>query len=321
MEPRVLFPEIEPYATRLLKVSALHTIHFEEAGNKDGVPVVFLHGGPGGGLSPTYRRFFDPAHYRIVLIDQRGCGNSTPHGELTENTTWDLVRDIERVRETLGVRRWIVFGGSWGSTLGLAYAVTHPDRVLGLVVRGIFLCRKKELQWFYQDGASTIFPDAWEDYLAPIPADERGDLIAAYYRRLTSSDEAERLRCALAWCRWEATTSYLVPNEANIREHAEPRRALALARIECHYFKHDTFFASDNFLLENVSKIRHLPGVIVHGRYDLVCPMSNAWDLHRAWPEAAFTIVPDAGHTAMEIGTRSRLLEATEAFKRLGQDG
>jgi len=201
MEARELFPEIEPYATRRLKVSALHTIHIEEVGNKGGVPVVFLHGGPGGGLSPTYRRFFDPAHFRVVLIDQRGCGNSTPHGELAENTTWDLVRDIENVRETLGIRRWIVFGGSWGSTLGLAYAVTHPNRVLGLIVRGIFLCRRKELQWFYQDGAGTIFPDAWADYLAPIPVEERGDLIAAYYRRLTGSDESERLRAALAWCR------------------------------------------------------------------------------------------------------------------------
>lgn len=317
MDVRELFPEIEPYNTQFLKVSALHTIYYEEVGSREGVPVVFLHGGPGGGLTPDYRRFFDPKHYRVVLIDQRGAGKSTPHAELAENTTWDLVRDIERVREELGIRRWIVFGGSWGSTLSLAYAVTHPERVLGLIVRGIFLCRKQEIDWFYQCGASHIFPDAWEEYLAPIPQDERGDLLAAYHRRLTGDDLEARVKCALAWSKWEAATCYLIPNEQNIRDFEDPKRALALARIECHYFKNKIFFESDNFLLENVDKIRHIPGVIIHGRYDVVCPVSNAWDLHRAWPEAQLTIVPDAGHTAMHVGTRARLLEATETFKEI----
>ncbi len=317
MSVRELFPKIEPYHSETLKVSALHTIYLEEVGNKAGAPILFLHGGPGGGLSDDYRRFFDPQHYRVVLIDQRGSGKSTPHAELAENTTWDLVRDIEAVREHFGIRRWIVFGGSWGSTLALAYAVTHPDRVLGLILRGIFLCRKKEIDWFYQEGASNIFPDAWDAYLAPIPAAERRDLVGAYHRRLIGKDEAERLRCAVAWSKWEASLTYLLPNEKTIRESEDPRKALALARIECHYFKHGTFFETDSFLLENVGKIRHIPGVIIHGRYDLVCPIANAWDLHRAWPEAELTIVPNAGHAGLEVGTRSRLLEATEAFKRI----
>ena len=317
MELREFFPEIEPYRTKRLKVSDLHTIYVEEAGNPEGVPVVFLHGGPGGGLSPTYRRFFDPRHYRVVLFDQRGAGKSTPHAELDQNTTWDLVRDIETIREDLGIRRWIVFGGSWGSTLGLAYAVTHPERVLGLILRGIFLCRKLEIDWFYQEGASHVYPDAWEKYLAPIPQAERGDLVGAYHRRLTGADEAEKLRCAIAWSKWEASTMYLIPNEATIREHEEPKGALSLARIENHYFKHGTFFETDNYLLEKVDKIRHIPGVIIHGRYDLVCQVRNAWDLHRAWPEAELAVVPNAGHAAMEPDTRSRLIQATEDFKRI----
>jgi len=317
MDLRDFFPEIEPYRTKRLKVSDLHTIYVEEVGNPEGVPVVFLHGGPGGGLSPSYRRFFDPGHYRVVLLDQRGSGRSTPHAELRENTTWDLVRDIEKIREDLGVRRWIVFGGSWGSTLGLSYAVTHPERVLGLILRGIFLTRKLEIDWFYQEGASYVFPDAWEKYLAPIPEAERGDLVGAYYRRLTGDNEAERLRCAIAWSKWEASTMYLIPNEASIREHEDPRAALSLARIECHYFKHGTFFETDNHLLETVHRVRHIPGVIIHGRYDLVCPMRSAWDLHRAWPEADFSIVPNAGHAGLEPGIRTRLIQATEDFKRI----
>jgi proline iminopeptidase len=321
MDVTELYPEIDPYRTDMLKVSALHTLYYEEVGNPKGVPIVFLHGGPGGALSPNHRRFFDPAHYRVVLYCQRGAGRSTPHAELAENTTWDLVRDLEALRQALGIGKWIVFGGSWGSTLALAYAVTHPERVVGLIVRGIFLCRRKEIRWFYQEGASNLFPDAWEEYLAPIPPSERGDLVGAYYRRLTGNDPAERLRCALAWSLWEAKTSYLIPDEQNIREHAEPDRALAVARIECHYFHHHSFFAADNFLLDQVGRIRDLPGVIVHGRYDLVCPVTNAWDLHRAWPEAAFTIVPNAGHSALEVGNRARLMQATEDFKRLRADG
>ncbi|HZS85672.1 MAG TPA: prolyl aminopeptidase [Stellaceae bacterium] len=321
MDIRELFPAIEPFRSKQLDVSALHRIYYEEVGNPEGVPILFLHGGPGGGLAPDHRRFFDPRHYRVVLIDQRGAGKSTPHAELRENTTWHLVDDIEAVREDCGIAKWIVFGGSWGSTLALAYAITHPEKVLGLILRGIFLCRKLEIDWFYQEGASHVFPDAWEDYLAPIPEGERGDLVAAYHRRLTGADEMERLRCAVAWSKWEASTMHLVPNDATIREHEDPRKALALARIECHYFANRIFFASDNFLLENIHRIRHLPGTIIHGRYDVVCPMRNAWDLHRAWPEAELVIVPDAGHTALEVGTRSRLLEATEAFKRVKAAG
>ena len=314
MELRDFFPEIEPYRTRRLKVSDLHALYVEEVGNPEGVPILFLHGGPGGGLSPTYRRFFDPRHYRVVLFDQRGAGKSTPHAELDQNTTWDLVHDIEKIREDLGIRRWIVFGGSWGSTLGLSYAVTHPERVLGLVLRGIFLCRKLEIDWFYQEGASYVFPDAWEKYLAPIPEAERGDLVGAYHRRLTGANEDEKLRCAIAWSKWEASTMYLIPNEATIHEHEEPKGALALARIENHYFKHGTFFETDNYLLEHVHRIRHIPGAIIHGRYDLVCPVRNAWDLHRAWPEAELRIVPDAGHSAFEAGTARELVKATDAF-------
>src|SRR5579883_149984 len=321
MDIRELFPAIEPFRSKQLDVSALHRIYYEEVGNPEGVPILFLHGGPGGGLAPDHRRFFDPRHYRVVLIDQRGAGKSTPHAELRENTTWHLVDDIEAVREDCGIAKWIVFGGSWGSTLALAYAITHPEKVLGLILRGIFLCRKLEIDWFYQEGASHVFPDAWEDYLAPIPEGERGDLVAAYHRRLTGADEMERLRCAVAWSKWEASTMHLVPSDATIREHEDPRKALALARIECHYFANRIFFASDNFLLENIHRIRHLPGTIIHGRYDVVCPMRNAWDLHRAWPEAELIIVPDAGHTALEVGTRSRLLEATEAFKRVKAAG
>ena len=311
-----LYPEIEPYCAEMLKVSALHTIYYEEIGNPRGVPIVFLHGGPGGALSPNHRRFFDPEHYRVVLLCQRGAGRSTPSGELRENTTWDLVQDLETLREKLGIRRWIVFGGSWGSTLALAYAVTHPDRVLGLIVRGIFLCRKKEIDWLYQEGASNLFPDPWEEYLAAIPPAERGDLVGAYYKRLTGADEGERLRAALAWSLWEAKTSYLVPDEQNIREHGEPQRALALARIECHYFQHRAFFATGNFLLEQIGRVRHLPGVIVQGRYDVVCPPVSAWDLHRAWPEATLHITPDAGHSAFEAGNLDALITATDRFAK-----
>jgi proline iminopeptidase len=316
-EIRELFPPIEPYRTGFLQVSPLHRVYYEEAGNPNGVPALFLHGGPGGGLSPDYRRFFDPQHYRVVLFDQRGAGKSTPHAELAENTTWDLVADAERIRETLGIAKWVVFGGSWGSTLGLSYAVTHPDRVLGLILRGIFLCRKEEIDWFYQGGAHHIFPDVWETYLKPIPPAEHGDLLGAYHRRLTGSNEAERTACALAWSKWEAATTFLIPNADNIHDFEDPQRALALARIECHYFQNRIFFPTDNYLIENVGKIRHLPAVIIHGRYDVVCPVKNAWDLHRAWPEAEFHIVPDAGHGAMHVGTRSRLVAATEGFKRL----
>jgi proline iminopeptidase len=314
-ERRTLYPEIEPYDTGKLKVSDLHTLHYEQCGNPNGKPVVFLHGGPGGGINPNYRRFFDPKAYRIVLFDQRGCGKSTPHAELADNTTWHLVADIERLREHLGIARWQVFGGSWGSTLALAYAQTHPDKVTELVLRGIFMLRRWELEWFYQKGCDALFPDAWESYLAAIPEAERGDLMSAYYRRLTSADPKVRVEAARAWSVWEAATSHLYQDPAHIASSGEDEFALAFARIECHYFVHGGFFEHDDQLLRNVDRIRQIPAVIVQGRYDVVCPMRSAWDLHRAWPEADLRIVPDAGHSALEPGIAHELLEATDRFR------
>ncbi|MFN2454029.1 MAG: prolyl aminopeptidase [Pyrinomonadaceae bacterium] len=310
-----LYAPIEPYDQGMLKVSPRHSIYYEQCGNAEGQPVVFLHGGPGGGIVPDYRRFFDPQHYRVILFDQRGAGRSTPHAELQENTTWDLVADIERLREHFGVERWQVFGGSWGSTLSLAYAQRHPERVTSLVLRGIFLCRPKEIAWFYQEGASAIFPDVWEEYLRVIPEAERNDMLAAYHRRLTSTDEDVRLEAARAWSAWEGSTSKLFPDSNLIEHFNEPHLALSLARIECHYFMNNCFFETDNFLIENVGKIRHIPAVIVQGRYDVVCPMMSAWELHKAWPEASLQVVPDAGHSAMEIGITSALVEATNRFR------
>ena len=307
-----LYPAIEARTTGMLPVSELHTIYFEESGNPDGIPVVFVHGGPGAGTDPAHRRFFDPARYRIILFDQRGAGRSTPHAELRENTTWDLVADMEKLRAHLGVSRWAVFGGSWGSTLALAYAETHPDVVLGLVLRGIFLLRDKEIDWFYQGGADMLFPDAWQDYLAPIPGDERGDLVSAYYKRLTSEDPDVRLEAARAWSIWEGRTSKLIVSEEMVQKFDEPAFALAFARIECHYFIHRGFFGRDDHLLHYASRLRDIPGYIVQGRYDVVCPMRSAWDLHLAWPEARLTIVPDAGHSAFETGIELALLDATD---------
>ena len=311
---RTLYPEIEPYNAGFLQVSQLHSVYFEESGNPDGKPVVFLHGGPGGGTVPEQRRFFDPERYRIVLFDQRGCGHSTPHAELSENTTWELVGDIERVRAHLDIARWQVFGGSWGSTLALAYAQTHPRRVTELVLRGIFLLRPSELKWFYQDGASALFPDAWERFLAPIPPAERADLIRAYYRRLTGDDLAVRREAARAWSVWEASTSHLYMSSEQIEHAAEDEFSLAFARIECHYFMRKGFLERDNQLLENVSRIRQIPAVIVQGRYDVVCPAQSAWDLHRAWPESELVIVDDAGHSAFEPGIIHELVAATDRF-------
>jgi len=318
MARRELFPEIEPYATRTLQVSPLHRIHVEEAGNPQGAPILFLHGGPGGGLSPMHRRFFDPAHYRIILIDQRGCGKSTPYAELAENTTWDLVADIEALRVHLGIERWLVFGGSWGSTLALAYAQKHPERVTELVLRGIFLLRRSELEWFYQNpqGAGALFPDLWERYVAPIPAAEHGDLMQAYYRRLTAADTATRVAAAHAWSTWEGATSFLRSNGAYVAKFDDADYASAFARIEAHYFINRGFLEQDDQLLRDVSRIRHIPGVIVQGRYDVVCPMRSAWDLHRAWPEADLRIVSDAGHSAFEAGITRELVAATDRFSR-----
>jgi proline iminopeptidase len=313
---RDLYPAIEPYDQGMLPVSPVHTLYYEQSGNPEGLPVVFLHGGPGGGTVPDYRRFFDPAAYRIVLFDQRGSGKSTPHANLEDNTTWHLVADIERIREHLGIDGWHVFGGSWGSTLALAYAQTHPERARALVLRGIFLCRPKEIRWFYQEGASAIYPDAWEHYVKVIPGAERDDLLGAFHRRLTSDDEAVRLEAARAWSVWEGSTSKLYPDEDFIAHFGDPQFALAFARIECHYFMNNAFFETDNYLIENVGKIRHIPTVIVQGRYDVVCPLMSAWELHRAWPEAELKVIPDAGHSALEPGTRSALVEATDRFAR-----
>lgn len=314
---RSLYPPIEPYNQGILQVSELHRIYFEESGNPAGKPVVFLHGGPGGGSVPIYRQYFDPELWRIVMFDQRGCGKSTPHAELRENTTWDLIADIEKLREHLGIEQWVVFGGSWGSTLSLTYAETHSDRVQGLILRGIFLLRQKELQWFYQEGTSNIFPDAWQEYLKPIPQRDRHDLISAYYRRLTSKDPQIRLEAARAWSIWEASTSKLLVDENLIAKFGEHNFAEAFARIECHYFVNKCFFESEDYLLQNVDRIRHIPGAIVQGRYDVVCPMISAWELHQVWPEAEFIVVPDAGHSMSEPGITKALLEATDRFAQM----
>jgi len=314
---RELYPEIEPYQQGYLKVSPVHEIYYEQSGNPDGIPIVFVHGGPGGGTEPFQRRFFDPAAYRIVLFDQRGAGKSRPHASLEDNTTWHLVSDMERLREELGIERWVVFGGSWGSTLGLAYSETHPERTRGVIVRGIFLVRPKEIAWFYQEGASFLFPDAWEEYLEPIPPVERGDMVSAYYRRLTSSDASVRARAARAWSVWEGSTSRLRQDPKLIARSGGAAFADALARIECHYFVHGSFLRHPDQLLDEVEKIRRIPGVIIQGRYDVVCPPISAWDLHRRWPEAEFHMVPDAGHSAMEPGIIDRLVEATDRFRTL----
>lgn len=311
---RSLYPPIEPFHQGKLAVSQRHTLYFEEAGNPKGKPVVFLHGGPGGGTLPLYRQFFDPQRWRIVLFDQRGCGQSTPHAELEENTTWHLVSDIEALRSHLGIDQWVVFGGSWGSTLALAYSQTHPDRCSGLILRGIFMLRPQEIRWFYQEGASYLFPDAWQHYLAPIPAAERGDLLSAYYRRLASADAKICQQAAKAWSVWEASTSKLIPDAQLIDRFEESDFATAFARIECHYFINGGFFEPADQLLQNVARIHHIPAVIVQGRYDIVCPMISAWELHQAWPEATFIVVPDAGHSATEPGIVHALVEASDRF-------
>jgi proline iminopeptidase len=311
-----LFPEIEPYKIHHLKVSSSHELYVEEVGNPDGQPVVFLHGGPGAGLSAKHRRYFDPKHYRIILFDQRGSGKSTPHASLEDNTTWDLVNDIEKVREAIGVKKWLVFGGSWGSTLALCYAETHPESVTGLVLRGIFLCRKEEIDWFYQKGCDLIFPDSWERYSSFIPEAERGDMIRAYYKRLTSPDERIRLEAARSWSTWEGSTIKLIPDPRTISDFDSPHMALSIARIECHFFLNKCWFKSDNYIIENIEKIRHIPSVIIHGRYDVVCPVKNAWDLHKAWPESKLEIVPDAGHAADEPGIMDALIRATDNFRK-----
>jgi len=313
-ERRQLYPPLEANQTGRLRVSDVHEIYWEESGNPGGKPVVFLHGGPGAGTEPKQRRFFDPARYRVVLFDQRGTGKSTPHASLEDNTTWHLVSDMEALREALGIQRWQVFGGSWGSTLALAYAQKHPERVSELVLRGIFMLRRWELAWFYQEGASRMFPDAWEKYLAPIPEEERGDLMTAYYRRLTSEDAAVRQEAARAWSIWEGATSFLHVNPEHVAHAGEDEFSLAIARIECHYFVNRGFFGCESQLLDDAQKLRDIPTTIVHGRYDVVCPLDSAWELKRALPSANLRIVPDAGHSAFEPGIVHELVSATDAY-------
>jgi proline iminopeptidase len=310
-----LYPEIRPYHSEQLGVDEIHSLHIEQVGNRDGLPALFLHGGPGAGCEPYHRRFFDPERYRVVLFDQRGAGRSTPHAELRNNTTWDLVADIEKIREHLGIERWLVFGGSWGSTLALAYAQMYPERVAALVVRGVFLCRPHEIAWFYQQGTSRLFPDYWQDFVAPIDPGERDDLLGAYYRVLTGSDELRRLAAAKAWSVWEGRTATLLPDERVASHFAQARVALSMARIECHYFKQDAFLRP-NQLLEDAVKLAGIPGVIVHGRYDVICPVENAWELHQAWSGSELSIIADAGHSAAEPGIRARLVEATDTLAK-----
>ena len=307
-----LFPRIDPSRAGRLPVSDLHEIYWEEAGNPNGLPVVALHGGPGGGSSPDMRRFFDPARYRIIMFDQRGCGRSSPFSELKDNTTWDLVSDMEALRIYLGIEKWLIFGGSWGSTLALCYAALHRQTTLGLILRGIFLLTKAEISWFYQEGASRLFPDAFERYKAPIPEAERHDLVSAFYRRLTGDDPKARIEAARAWARWEGETLSLRGPSSRPTRFDEDSFVDAFARIECHYFNHGGFFESDGWLLKQAESFGPLPGVIVHGRYDVVTPLSSAWSLKKAWPAADLKIIPDAGHSSMEPGIVSELVRATQ---------
>jgi len=299
----------------MLDVGDGHCIYWELCGNPDGKPAVFLHGGPGGGASPGHRRLFDPARYNLLVFDQRGCGRSTPHASLDANTIWHLVDDIERLRAMIGAERWLVFGGSWGSTLALAYAETHPDRTAALILRGIFTLRRSELLWYYQEGASWLFPDKWERFLAPIPVAERGDLMAAYHRRLTGAAHDERMAAARAWSLWEGETITLLPNLEFTAQHGEDRFALAFARIENHYFV-NAGYLDEGQLIRDASRLRDIPGTIVQGRYDVATPMKSAWDLHHAWPEAEFRLVADAGHAFNEPGILSELIRATDRYAR-----
>jgi proline iminopeptidase len=309
---RGLYPPVEPYEVGRLDVGDDHQIYFERCGNPGGTPAVFLHGGPGAGCSPAQRRLFDPARYAVTLFDQRGCGRSTPHASLEANTTWDLVADIERLRQQAGVDRWLVFGGSWGSTLALAYAEAHPRRVSGLIVRGVFTATRSEIDWYYQGGAAWLFPDLWEKFLAPIPEAERGDLVAAYNRRLTGADEAARLEAAKAWSLWEAGTITLLPNSL-AAQFGEDRYALAFARIENHYFSHDSWLGDDQ-LIDNAGRLADIPGVIVQGRYDVATPARSAWRLSKAWPRARFELIADAGHAFDEPGILDALVRAADSF-------
>ncbi|TBW55908.1 prolyl aminopeptidase [Marinobacter halodurans] len=306
-----LYPEIKPYAEHRLKVDPPHELYIEESGNPEGIPIVVVHGGPGGGCEDYYRRFFDAERFRIILFDQRGAGRSTPLAELEGNHTRALVEDMERIRQFLGIEQWVLFGGSWGATLSLVYAETHPGQVLGLVLRGIFLCRPQDIRWFYQDGAGRIFPDYWEDYIGIIPEAERDDMVGAYYRRLTSPNELEQMQAAKAWSVWEGRCATLHPNPRVVEHFGHPHVAIALARIECHYFMNSSFLEPDQ-IVRDAGRLQGIPGHIVHGRYDMVCPLDNAYALRQAWPEADFSIIRDAGHSASEPAIVDALMRACE---------
>ena len=306
----MIFPEIEPIEQGILKVSSLHSIYWERCGNPKGLSVLIVHGGPGGGSSPVYRRYFDPNKFNIVQFDQRGCGRSTPHSELKENSTHHLIEDIEKLRQYLNIKSWHVFGGSWGSTLSLIYAIQHPEKVLTLTLRGIFLCRKNELNWFYQKGASEIFPEEFDLYQSVIPKDERGDFINAFYKRLTSEDRTERAKAANAWTRWEMATSNLMPNKLSIQKSANDTFSDSFARIECHYFINNIFL-EENYILNNIANIKNISVSIVQGRYDVVCPMRSAWDLKKSLPSSKLYVIDKAGHSMKEIGITNKLIELT----------
>jgi len=312
-----LYPSIEPYHHDFIKVSEIHNVYYEQCGNPNGQCAVVFHGGPGGGISPEYRRFFDPSVYRVVLIDQRGAGQSTPHACLTDNTTWKLVEDVEKIRTLLNIEKWLVFGGSWGSTLALVYAEKHPERVTALVLRGIFCLRREELLWFYQEGASFVYPDAWDIYVAPIPVVERGDLMSAYHRRLTGDNVEEKRKCAAAWTLWEMTTCKLIVSKEQQLKASEDAFSEAFARIESHYFVHGGFFDYDGQIIAEASRLKSIPGVIVQGRYDMVCPLKTAWDLHKAWPNAELNIIDNAGHSVSEPGITAGLVNACDKFRNL----
>lgn len=307
----VLYPPIKPYKRHQLKVSAIHELYVDEAGDPNGIPVLFVHGGPGGACDASSRRFYDPTIYRIITFDQRGCGRSTPHGELAENTTADLIEDMEKIRHTLNVEKWVLFGGSWGSTLSLLYAIKHPERVLALILRGVFLCRKADIDWFYKEGANRVFPDYWEELVKPIPENEREDLIAAYYARLTGDDELARMAAAKAWYAWEANCSKLRPSPETLAKFTKPHNALARSRLEVHYFL-NAGFVEQNHILANVDALEGIPGRIIHGRYDMVCPLENAQALNKGWSDSELHIVRDAGHSASEPGNVDALILAVQ---------
>lgn len=313
---QILYPEIKPYTKHNLKVDSIHTLYVEECGDPGGLPVLFVHGGPGAGCSHYDRRFFDPEKFRIVLFDQRGAGRSEPHADLRDNTSRHLIDDIETIRKTLKVDKWLLFGGSWGATLSLLYAQAHPDRVRGLILRGTFLCRETDLEWFYQRGAHQIFPDYWQEFVRPIPEEERGDLIGAYHRRLSDDNELAKMAAAKAWSLWEGRCATLRPNPEVVNTFSDPRMAMSLARIETHYFTNKTFIEPDQ-ILKNAEALQGIPGIIIHGRYDIICPLDNAFSLHRLWPDSELQIIRDAGHSAYEPGIIDALVKATNAMAKL----